>query len=112
MLFLSRRLNISRTIDIKFHTPSGSRPRNGLSKFVYSAAVADDACSKHSISLTTFGAGIMNFNSVLCMFSCRTCSSKHHTLKSACDAPAVGSGAPDNWFMDVSLLFNSSSNSF
>lgn len=36
--FLSLRLNISLTIDNKFHIPSGSRPRNGLRRELHSAA--------------------------------------------------------------------------
>ena len=38
ILFLSLRLNISRTMESKFHIPSGSRPRSGLKKLHHSAA--------------------------------------------------------------------------
>ena len=109
MLFLSRRLNISRIMDTKFHMASGSLPRSGRNKLVYSAAVADDACSKHSTSLTTLGVGMMNLMSVLRTFSCKMNSSKHHTLMSECDAPAVGSGAPQCKLMAASLPLSSSS---
>lgn len=36
--FLSCLLNISRTMDNKFHMPSGSRPLNGRNKLLHSAA--------------------------------------------------------------------------
>lgn len=36
--FRSLRLNISRTIDSRFHMPSGSRPRNGRNNEDHSAA--------------------------------------------------------------------------
>lgn len=36
--FLSLRLNISRTMESRFHIPSGSRPLNGRRRDVHSAA--------------------------------------------------------------------------
>ncbi|RNA04317.1 hypothetical protein BpHYR1_041828 [Brachionus plicatilis] len=80
MAFLSFCLNISLIIETRFHIASGSRPLSGLRRLVYSADAADEACSKHSTSLTTLGVGAKNLTTVFRIFSCKTNSSKHHWL--------------------------------